>query len=147
MIGKKARIYCCEDLSFVENYDKAINDNTQIWDIHHKLEIREDGTHVSSKELKEQGLLYNRPACELIFLTKADHSKLHRIGKHHSDESKRKMRESSLGDKNGMYGRKHKDESKQKMRGRKFSDETRQKMQEARKKYWEDKKKSIVIDK
>lgn len=29
--------YCCDYISLIENYNKAIEDNTQIWDCHHKL--------------------------------------------------------------------------------------------------------------
>lgn len=173
MIGKHARVYCCEDLSFVENYDKAIKDNTQIWDCHHKLEVREDGTLMSPNELKEKGLYWHRPACELIFLTKEEHNRLH--GNNMREETKKKLSESRLGDKNGMYGRKHSEDTKKKiseskinkkhsaetrqkmseskkgekcyMYGKHWSDETKQKMSEARKKYLEDKKKKMSEEK
>ena len=32
--------YCCEDISKIENYDKAIEDNLNGWVIHHRDEIR-----------------------------------------------------------------------------------------------------------
>lgn len=70
------RSFCKEDISLIENYDKAIADNTQTWDCHHRLEIQ--GKKILSvKELKEQKLYYKRPACELIFLTHSEHSILH----------------------------------------------------------------------
>lgn len=139
MIGKNVRIYCCEDLSLIENYDKALNDNTQIWECHHRLEVREDGTHVSAKELEEQGLFYNRPACELIFLTPTEHIKLHKIGntnmlgKYHSEDAKKKIGQAKIGNTN-MLGKHH-------------SEDTKKKMSIARKKYWEDKKKKMREDK
>lgn len=169
---KRAKLFCKEDPSLIENYDKAINDKTQTWHIHHRLEVQEDGTHVLAKELEEQGLLYNRPACELIFLTPTDHKKLHNIGntyflgKKHSDETRQKMKDHHK----GMLGKKHLDETKRKMGearkgntnrlgkhhtkeakqkiregniGKKRSEATKQKMREARKKYWENKKKNI----
>lgn len=68
--------YCCEDPALIENYDKAIKDDTQYWHCHHRLEIQGNKVY-SSKELKRMGLYYNRPACEFIFLTCSDHSKLH----------------------------------------------------------------------
>ena len=80
MIGKDVKKFCCEDLSLIENYEKAINDNTQIWHCHHRLEIQ-DGKSVSVKELKENNLYFHRPASELIFLTEKEHSKLHNPGK------------------------------------------------------------------
>ena len=70
MISKQAYMYCREDLSLIENYDKAINDNTQIWRCHHRLEIQDNGKIIyTSKQLQDMGLYYNRPASELIFLT------------------------------------------------------------------------------
>ena len=68
--------FCKEDISFIENYDKAIMDDTQTWDCHHRLEIQGNKI-LSVKELKEQKLYYKRPACELIFLTHSEHTILH----------------------------------------------------------------------
>lgn len=36
---KRFKKYCCEDISLIENYEKAVNDKTQTWCCHHKLEI------------------------------------------------------------------------------------------------------------
>ena len=95
MIGKNAKKCCCEDISLIENYDKAIKDNSKFWHLHHKLEIE---LHKSADELKEIGLYYYRPANELIFLTPKEHMKTHNsgennpmFGKCHSSESKQKM--------------------------------------------------------
>lgn len=89
--------YCCEDPHLIENYNEAINDKTQTWDCHHRLEIDLDKT---AKELEELGLYWNRPASELIFLTSSEHSKLHTIGKNNplygsclSEEHKQKLSE------------------------------------------------------
>ena len=81
MISKWMTKYCCEYISLIENYDKAINDNENTWVCHHKLEIELDKTN---KELKESNLYYNRPASELIFLTPKEHNHLHHYGKHYS---------------------------------------------------------------
>ena len=67
--------FCCEDISLIENYDKAIISN-EMWDCHHRLEIQ-NNIITSKSDLIKQELYYNRPASELIFLTKADHRKLH----------------------------------------------------------------------
>ena len=67
-----AKKYCCEDLSLIENYELAISDTTQMWEIHHRR-----GTIYSKKDLKEIGEYYNRPAAELIFLTPTAHRRLH----------------------------------------------------------------------
>ena len=73
---KRVKLYCCENISLIENYDKAINDNEQVWDCHHRLET---DLNLSIKELKEKELYFHRPASELIFLTHYDHSKLHSL--------------------------------------------------------------------
>lgn len=80
MISERyARKFCCEDLSLIENYDKAIADQTQTWDCHHRGEILPCG-RFKAKHLKKFNLYYNRPANELIFLTYAEHTILHRKG-------------------------------------------------------------------
>ena len=105
-----AKKYCCDDISLIENYDKAINDKTQLWDCHHRLEIDENKT---VEQLKEEGKYYNRPADELIFLTHGEHTKLHAIGKTYSEETKQKLSKAN--------------------KGKKMSDEARQKMSIAKK--------------
>lgn len=88
MIGKDAYRYCSEDLSFIENYDKATVDIYEIWEMHHRLE-----ESYTRKELIKMGLYYNRPANELIFLTREEHNKLHKhaLGMKHSEETKKLM--------------------------------------------------------
>ena len=50
-----------------------------MWDIHHRRESDENGkTLFTHKQLKEMNLYYNRPASELIFVTRSIHKKLHR---------------------------------------------------------------------
>ena len=71
-----AKAYCCEDISLIENYKLAVNDNTQTWDCHHRGEVLQCG-RFSIDDLKKFGLYYNRPAAELIFLTPAEHNRLH----------------------------------------------------------------------
>lgn len=81
MIGKNwIKKYCCEDISLIENYDEAINDKTQIWHCHHKAEVLPCG-RFSINDLKKFNLYYNRPANELIFLTKAQHNHIHKAYK------------------------------------------------------------------
>ncbi len=102
--------YCKEDISKIENYDKAKNDNFIGWSIHHRDEIKvlPSGITVirSREELIENGRYYDCPANELIFLTNFDHQSLHssnrdqntldkmrniKLGKKHSEETKKKM--------------------------------------------------------
>ena len=79
MINKyKAFRYCCEDISNIENYDKAIADTTQMWELHHRMEThRRNGTRrkftLSAKLLRAAGAYLKRPASELIFLTREEH--------------------------------------------------------------------------
>lgn len=74
-----AKLYCCEDIALIENYHQAIADQTRMWDIHHRNECDDEGkTLFTHKQLKEMNLYYNRPASELMFVTRSMHWKLHR---------------------------------------------------------------------
>lgn len=129
--------YCSEDISKIENYGQAMNDETQVWECHHRAEILPCG-NFSVETLKKFGLYYHRPASELVFLTKLEHSRLHYKGKPLSEETKRKMSEA------------HKnmsEETKRKMsefrkgkpspnKGKRMSEEQKRKMSEARKADW-----------
>ena len=154
MIDKKRAIkYCKNDISLIENYDKAIADKTQVWHCHHRRE-----TIFSKSDLIEIGEYYNRPACELIFLTKSEHTRLHNLGKpsgmkgkHHSEESRNKMSESQKGENNPRFGKHHSAESRKKIseakkgennpmfgkpawnKGKQHSPEARKKMSESKK--------------
>ena len=128
MIDKKrAKSFCREDISLIENYDKAIADTTQTWHCHHRRE-----TIFSRKDLIEIGEYYNRPACELIFLTSLEHNRLHKSGKHlsaetrkklseankgkhHSEETRKKMSEALNGENHPFFGKHHTAEARKKM--------------------------------
>lgn len=102
ILGKKnAKRVCREDLSLVENYDKAIADTTQTWVLHHRDEIRELPSGMiarrSQAELMENGRYYHCPANELIFLTSAEHTSMHQKGKVNSEETRKKLRNSLKG--------------------------------------------------
>ena len=144
MIDKKRAIkYCKDDISLIENYDKAVADMTQTWDCHHRRE-----TIYSRSRLIEIGEYYNRPACELIFLTHSEHLRLHHLGKHHSEESRKKMSEARKGKPSWMNGKQHSEETRKKisdaLKGKNHpffskhhSVEARKKMSEVHKgKYW-----------
>lgn len=136
MISKGVKYYCCEDISLIENYNEAINDNTQTWDCHHKKEIDEK---LTVKQLKELGLYFYRPSNELIFLTHDEHIKLH--GNYMSKEIKNKISESNKGKSSwnkGITGYKNKpcsEETKLKIskanKGRKLTDEMKKKHSES----------------
>lgn len=98
---RSSKKFCCESLSKIQNYTRAIKDTTQTWDCHHRAEILPCGTY-SRDQLKATGIYYNRPASELIFLTRSQHISLHNTvrspmkGKHHSISAKRKMSDSAI---------------------------------------------------
>lgn len=84
--------FCKEDISKIENYEKAIADTTQVWHCHHRTEI---WWHCSKKDLIENECYYNRKACELIFLTPSEHSRLHAVNR--TKETRIKLSESKKG--------------------------------------------------
>lgn len=74
--------FCISDLQNIENFYKALNDKTQTWHCHHRLETHtSDGERrtieLTKEELKALGMYYNRPAEELVFLTSKEHIGLH----------------------------------------------------------------------
>lgn len=155
-----AKAFCREDLSLIENYDKAIADTTQVWHCHHRRE-----SIYSKNDLIEISEYYNRPACELIFLTPFEHIRLHQLGKkvsaetrqklseahtgkqscmngkHLSEEHKLKISEALKGENSQWFGKHHSEETRKRiseaLKGKQVSEETRQKFSEARKgKHW-----------
>lgn len=110
--------YCCEDPRLIENYEKAVNDKSQTWEIHHRLET---DLCLTRNELIKQGKYYNRPAVELIFLTRSEHQILHKkgenhpmYGKHHSEKTRKKQSASKLGENHPMWGKHQSEECKRK---------------------------------
>ena len=153
-----AEIYCCEDISKIENYELAKKDNFKGWCIHHRLELVSTGAVVDStmQDLIDWGIYYNRPADELIFLTETEHNHIHlvgnkwNIGRKMTEEHKQKLINVN---KNRIY-KPHTEEAKkkisekakcrkqsedtirkraEKLKGHKVSDETRKKISEANK--------------
>lgn len=73
----------CEDVTKVENYNLALADNFVNWVQHHRLETHNsDGerrlVQITAEELQALDMYYNRPAEELIWLTRAEHINIHR---------------------------------------------------------------------
>lgn len=70
---------CCEDLSHVEGYDMAVADKDHIYHLHHRNELDKDGNfQYYAKDLMRIGLYWRRPASELIFLTREEHTRIHK---------------------------------------------------------------------
>lgn len=103
-------MYCNEDLSKIENYDKAIADENQMWHLHHRLETnfsngqeRPIKARITAEELKALDMYYHRPAEELIFMTKSEHMRLHKKfnnwnnGRKFTEEHKKKLSEANKG--------------------------------------------------
>ena len=87
-----ARKFCCEDISLIENYALAIADTTQTWICHHIL-----GEQHSRQYLIDNNLYENRPACELRFMTRAEHNALHKQGVPRSEATKQAISDAQKG--------------------------------------------------
>ena len=107
---KQAKKFCKEDISKIENYDKAVNDTTQTWHCHHRTEI---WWNCSRQDLIDNECYYGRKACELIFLTKKEHHSLHIM--HMSEDRRKKMSESHKGKPSPNKGKTFSEESRRKL--------------------------------
>ena len=157
MISESALMFCLTPYK-IENYEQAIADKTQVWECHHRLETHyPDGTKrprelfMSKKELMFYGCYFNRPAEELIFLTKAEHRALHHTGNkarkglpawNKGNHDSRKPLTQNVKQKisKALKGKPKSAQHIENMRktrlGRKVSIETRKKMSEAQKRAW-----------
>lgn len=82
--------FCKDDITKIENYDKAISDTENMWHCHHRLELTLDGEFANNKrELIRLGMYYKRPYFELIFLTEHEHKSLH--ARNQSELARKKM--------------------------------------------------------
>ena len=125
----------CKEYTKIENYDKALANNFEDWECHHKLEVHSDYKN-TYKDLIMMNLYYNRPPEELIFMPKSEHKSLHHKGRIKSKEECNNIARARL-------GFKFSDEAINKMReshkGKKLSEETKLKMKEAWRKRKENK--------
>ena len=81
---RKGRCYCRHP-ELIENYEKAIADTTQTWEVHHRRE-----EFYSQKELIERGEYFDVHPGALIFLTTAEHHKIDSMCKRLSEAQKGK---------------------------------------------------------
>lgn len=75
-----------DDFSKIENFQKAKADNFQNWVIHHRLETHDSDGNIravflTKAELIALDIYYNRPPEKLIYMTRAEHCRLHNISK------------------------------------------------------------------
>lgn len=123
----------CKDYKNIENYEMAAADNFVGWVCHHRLQTwTSDGKRrevdILAKELKALGMYYNRPASELIFLTKSEHSTLHNTGKKYClgkapwnkglatpEKTRKKISEANKGIAPWNKGKHHSEETKKKI--------------------------------
>ena len=124
---KQAKKYCKEDISKIKNYDLAIADTTQTWDCHH---MTETWWNCSEKDLIENECYYGRKACELIFLTHAEHASLHKKGVKFSEEHSIKISESLKG---RTLTEEHRRNLSESHKGKLHTDQTRMKLSELNK--------------
>lgn len=76
----------CRRPELIENYDKAISDKTQVWEVHHRLECC-----FTYKFLKDMGLYYDVEPDALVFLTKAEHRKVDSYCKRNSEARSKRI--------------------------------------------------------
>ncbi len=69
---KQAVAYCCEPIDTIQGFKEA-TESLEKYHIHHRFE----DMGLSRKDLMELGLLYNRPACELVFMNGREHNRTH----------------------------------------------------------------------
>lgn len=93
--------YCSEPIENIENYQKAIEDKTKMWDCHH---VWETMLGYSRQELMDMNEYYGIPAINLIFLTREEHRRIHKIGERNpwfgkklSEEHRKKLSSSRIG--------------------------------------------------
>ena len=131
MINEKAaHKYCKEEISKIKNYAKAIADTTQTWVMHH---MTETWWNCTAKDLIKNECYYHRKACELIFLTRVEHTRMHMKGKTLSDETRRKLSEANKGKKLKPASDERRKKISEARKGKPFSEEHRRKLSEAHK--------------
>lgn len=125
---RQAHKYCRDDISKIENYDKAISDTIK-WELHHRLELTLDGEFaLTEDQLKMHRMYFHRPYYELIFLRHDEHRRIH--GQARSEDCKRKKSKSLMGH---IVSAETRSKLSKSSTGRKFTEEWLRKLREAKK--------------
>lgn len=126
----KTKCFCSGDITKIENYELAVNDESQIWHCHHRLEthfsdgaLRPVKARITQKELIALDMYYHRPPEELIFMTPAEHVSLHSKGKQMFETTRKKLSEAHKGRKHGPMPEEHRRKISEANKGKKLSEE------------------------
>lgn len=133
---EKANRYCNEDISLIENYDKAIADKNTMWHCHHRKELT-----ITKQQLLAQNEYWGVPAKDLIFLMPSEHLKTHFRECAGSKQRRQKISLKSKGNSYGagnFKGKHHTEEAKKKI-GEATSSRTGMKSARIRKDIWKHK--------
>lgn len=102
----------CDTPELIKNYEEAIKDDNIVWICHHKLEA-----FFTVEELKEMDRYYHVPPRELIFLkTEKDHLFWPHKGRTEGAKKAVATRGGFIGENNPFYGKHHTEETKEKLR-------------------------------
>ena len=125
MINEKQVKRFCKEYTKIENYKEAVKDTTQTWHCHHIL-----GEILSREQLLDNNFYYDVPPCMLKFVTRAEHTHLHKKGIHRSDETRKKI---SKAHKGRTFSEEHRRKLSEVKKGKHRSEETCRKISEAMK--------------
>lgn len=120
----------CRHPELIENYDKAVADTTQTWDVHHRKEKL-----YSYKELIERGEYFDVPPEELIFLTRAEHRKI--------DSANKRLGEAMKGK---VLSEEHKRKISEALKGMELPDEQKRKIGKAMRNRKDESKKVLCVE-
>ena len=94
-LDSNSKKFCKEPIELIENFENAKNDLERTWVLHHRLELTMDDDFAhSAEELKRLGMYFNRPAFELIFLTKNEHMRKHLLARNPNSQKSVRLKKS-----------------------------------------------------